>query len=54
LARATSRRRTDWTLEVFDDCGHVPQIEQPERFVAVTSDWLAELPHTASSTGTAG
>jgi pimeloyl-ACP methyl ester carboxylesterase len=45
LARATSRRRRDWTLEVFADCGHVPQIEQPERFVAVTGDWLDELPH---------
>lgn len=54
LARATSRRRTDWTLEVFDDCGHVPQIEQPERFVAVASDWLEELPHATASTGTAG
>jgi pimeloyl-ACP methyl ester carboxylesterase len=54
LARATRRRRTDWTLEVFDDCGHVPQIEQPERFVAVTADWIEELPHAATSTGTAG
>ena len=50
LARATSRRRADWTLEVFDDCGHVPMIEQPERFVAVVSDWLAELPHAATGT----
>ena len=47
--RATSRRRPDWTLEVFDDCGHVPQIEQPERFVAVTADWLEELPHPATA-----
>lgn len=50
LARATSRRRPDWRLEVFDDCGHVPQIEQPDRFVAVTADWLAELPHAAADT----
>jgi pimeloyl-ACP methyl ester carboxylesterase len=49
LARATSRRRTDWTLEVFDDCGHVPQIEQPEKFVAVTADWLEELPRSRLS-----
>jgi pimeloyl-ACP methyl ester carboxylesterase len=54
LARATIRRRTDWALEVFDECGHVPQIEQPERFVAVTADWIEELPHATSSTGTAG
>jgi pimeloyl-ACP methyl ester carboxylesterase len=40
LARAAARRRPEWTLEVFDDCGHVPMIEQPERFVAVTAGWL--------------
>ena len=40
LAKAVSRRRRDWTLEVFDDCGHVPMIEQPERFVATMAKWL--------------
>ena len=40
LARATIRRRRDWTLEIFEDCGHVPMIEQPDRFVATTTDWL--------------
>jgi pimeloyl-ACP methyl ester carboxylesterase len=40
LAIATIRRRPDWAIEVFGDCGHVPMIEQPERFVAVTADWL--------------
>jgi pimeloyl-ACP methyl ester carboxylesterase len=44
LAKATVRRRTDWTLDVFDDCGHVPMIEQPEKFVAVAASWLEELP----------
>lgn len=44
LARSTKRRRTDWTLEVFDDCGHVPQIEQPERFISVTGDFVDGLP----------
>jgi pimeloyl-ACP methyl ester carboxylesterase len=43
LARATHRRRPDWALEVFDDCGHVPQIEQPDRFVAVTANWFDGL-----------
>jgi pimeloyl-ACP methyl ester carboxylesterase len=42
LARSTIRRRRDWGLEVFDDCGHVPMIEQPERFVSVVCDWLEE------------
>jgi pimeloyl-ACP methyl ester carboxylesterase len=40
LALATIRRRPDWALEIFGDCGHVPMIEQPERFVSVTADWL--------------
>ena len=48
MARATARRRPDWTLEIFDDCGHVPQIEQPDRFVRVTADWLQALPHLAA------
>jgi pimeloyl-ACP methyl ester carboxylesterase len=40
LAFATIRRRPDWAIEVFGDCGHVPMIEQPERFVTATADWL--------------
>jgi pimeloyl-ACP methyl ester carboxylesterase len=39
LARAAARRRPDWTLEVFEQCGHVPMMEQPERFVDVVSQW---------------
>ncbi len=33
-------RRPDWDLEVFEGVGHVPQIEVPERFVAVVRAWL--------------
>ena len=44
LARSTQRRRSDWVLEVFDDCGHVPQIEQPERFISVTAEFIEGLP----------
>jgi len=29
-------------LSVFSDCGHLPHIEQPDRFAAVLSDWLVE------------
>jgi 4,5:9,10-diseco-3-hydroxy-5,9,17-trioxoandrosta-1(10),2-diene-4-oate hydrolase len=29
-------------LALFPDCGHLPHIEQPERFAAVLGDWLAE------------
>jgi pimeloyl-ACP methyl ester carboxylesterase len=28
-------------LSVFPDCGHLPHVEQPERFAAELSDWLA-------------
>jgi pimeloyl-ACP methyl ester carboxylesterase len=43
LARATARRRRDWALEIFEDCGHVPMIEEPDRFVHTTAEWLATL-----------
>jgi 4,5:9,10-diseco-3-hydroxy-5,9,17-trioxoandrosta-1(10),2-diene-4-oate hydrolase len=29
-------------LSVFPDCGHLPHVEQPDRFTAVLSGWLAE------------
>jgi pimeloyl-ACP methyl ester carboxylesterase len=40
LARAVAKRRKDWKLEIFNDCGHVPMIEQPEHFVGTVADWL--------------
>jgi pimeloyl-ACP methyl ester carboxylesterase len=40
VARSAVRRRADWDLEVFGNCGHVPMIEQPDRFVSVASAWL--------------
>jgi pimeloyl-ACP methyl ester carboxylesterase len=33
-------RRPDWDLHVFEDCGHVPQLEFPDDFVAVVERWL--------------
>jgi pimeloyl-ACP methyl ester carboxylesterase len=29
-------------LEIFDEVGHLPQVEQPGRFIAVLEDFLAE------------
>jgi pimeloyl-ACP methyl ester carboxylesterase len=29
-------------LAVIPDCGHLPHVEQPDRFAAVLSDWLTE------------
>jgi 4,5:9,10-diseco-3-hydroxy-5,9,17-trioxoandrosta-1(10),2-diene-4-oate hydrolase len=32
----------DGRLAVFPDCGHLPHVEQPDRFTAVLGDWLTE------------
>jgi len=42
-ARRLIRQRPDWDLEVLDDCGHVPQLEHPDRFLDVLEGWLAAL-----------
>jgi pimeloyl-ACP methyl ester carboxylesterase len=36
-------RRRGWDLEVFEDIGHVPQIECPERFVTSLVAWNDSL-----------
>ena len=46
-SRVLAARRPDWTLDVLDDIGHVPQIEVPERFVRVTHRWIDGLPALA-------
>jgi pimeloyl-ACP methyl ester carboxylesterase len=40
-ARALAARRPDFALEVIDDCGHAPQLEVPEEFLAAAVPWLA-------------
>jgi pimeloyl-ACP methyl ester carboxylesterase len=52
LARYAARRFPDWTLELFTDCGHVPMMEQPERFVDVVADWIATHVRYDSGVGT--
>ena len=32
----------DGRLSLFPDCGHLPHVEQPDRFAAVLGDWLTE------------
>jgi glycerol-3-phosphate dehydrogenase len=46
-SRVLAARRPDWTLDVLDDIGHVPQLEDPSRFVRVTHHWIDGLPRTA-------
>jgi pimeloyl-ACP methyl ester carboxylesterase len=37
-------------LEIFDDAGHLPQLDEPERFVAIVEDFVATTePSTFSS-----
>jgi glycerol-3-phosphate dehydrogenase len=39
-SQALLRLQPTWTLEVFDDIGHVPQLEAPARFVDTVARWL--------------
>lgn len=39
-ARAIAAMRPDWTLHVLDDLGHIPQIEDPGRWLAAVEGWL--------------
>jgi pimeloyl-ACP methyl ester carboxylesterase len=39
-ARALAARRPEFALEVIDDCGHAPQLEVPEEFLAAAVPWL--------------
>jgi len=39
-AQALAARRADWMLKVFQDVGHVPQLEDPDGFVAAIEEWM--------------
>ena len=39
-AEAVAQLRPDWTFEVFEDIGHIPQLEAPDRFVEAVCSWL--------------
>jgi pimeloyl-ACP methyl ester carboxylesterase len=41
-ARAAVKLLPDGRLSVFPDCGHLPHVEQPDRFAAVLGDWLTQ------------
>jgi pimeloyl-ACP methyl ester carboxylesterase len=40
-ARAVASLRPDWEYHEFAGAGHVPMMEVPAEFLAVTGDWLA-------------
>lgn len=41
--RLLARARPDFAVEIWDDAGHVPQLEHPERFVATVEAWLRSV-----------
>lgn len=38
--RALAASRPDWRLEVLENVGHAPQLETPDRFLALVEAWL--------------
>jgi pimeloyl-ACP methyl ester carboxylesterase len=48
-SRQLAAMRPDWSFEPWADVGHVPQLEQPARFVASVRHWLAGQPVAAAS-----
>jgi pimeloyl-ACP methyl ester carboxylesterase len=38
--QAIARARPTWTLQVLDGLGHVPHLEDPDRFAAAVTAWL--------------
>jgi pimeloyl-ACP methyl ester carboxylesterase len=39
-ARAVAAMRPEWTLQVFEDVGHIPQLEDPGLWLAAVEVWL--------------
>jgi pimeloyl-ACP methyl ester carboxylesterase len=33
-------------VEIFDECGHIPQLEQPDQTMSMVSTFLAERSHS--------
>jgi pimeloyl-ACP methyl ester carboxylesterase len=44
FAEAAIRMRPEWDLRLLPKVGHVPQMEAPDRWLALVEDWIAELP----------
>jgi len=53
VAAAASRRlaglRPDWSFDLLSDVGHVPQLEEPARFVGCVERWLLERAPAAAT-----
>jgi pimeloyl-ACP methyl ester carboxylesterase len=46
--------RPDFTIEIFDDVGHAPQLEVPERFMDIVGPWLRAQTRLASENAVLG
>lgn len=53
-AESTAQRRPDWRLEVFEDVGHIPQLEVPERTAEAMTAWLTSLETGSAKRGRGG
>ena len=42
LVERLRRARPDWSYTIFDDAGHLPHLEMPERFVEVVAAWMSD------------
>jgi pimeloyl-ACP methyl ester carboxylesterase len=51
--RAIAAVRPDWPLEVLDDIGHVPQLEDPARWLATVTAWLDDGGRAAAAISSA-
>lgn len=40
VAERLRDRRPDWSVERFEECGHLPHLEQPERFADALARWM--------------
>jgi pimeloyl-ACP methyl ester carboxylesterase len=54
-AREATAEHPNWKLVEFDDVGHIPQLEAPERWLAAVEAWLdepaGEAPSSAEAEG---
>jgi pimeloyl-ACP methyl ester carboxylesterase len=53
IAREAAREHDNWELVEFDDLGHIPMMEAPDRWLATVEGWLgprvARRPRTSRS-----
>jgi pimeloyl-ACP methyl ester carboxylesterase len=50
-AEEAAAEHPNWKLVVFDDLGHIPQMEAPERWLTEVERWLAEEDQGRSAAG---